>query len=127
MSSPTSCLFFPPNNAIFAASFPFASLDLPAPYVRLAHLAFHPAVQDCLSQFPAIAQLECGNLAFGDVTVERIRADPQILRRLPHIHHFSRFIHEDRYPGAQDTPTQTCLPTPADAASFTEVPHGNPL
>src|SRR5580698_2679791 len=77
MSSPPSCLFFPPNNAMFAASFPFASLDLPAPYVRLAHLAFHPAVQDRLAQFPAIAQLECGNLAFGDVTVERIRADPR--------------------------------------------------
>src|SRR5580698_1537183 len=119
MSSPPSCLFFPPNNAMFAASFPFASLDLPAPYVRLAHLAFHPAVQDRLAQFPAIAELECGNLAFGDVTVERIRANPQILRRLPHIHDFARFIHEDRNPCAHHTPDiKPDWRTPTDLASL---------
>src|SRR5438874_11499862 len=35
---------------------------------------------------------------FRDVTVERIWGDPQILRRLPHIHYFARFHHSGTPP-----------------------------
>src|SRR5262249_61639411 len=63
--------------------------------VHLAHLAFHPAVQNGLAQLPPVAQFEGRDFTLGDVTVERIRANPQILRRLPHIHHFARFAHDE--------------------------------
>src|SRR3984893_3296796 len=113
MSSPTSCLLFcPPSNHI---SWPLSLSPAPrlaAPHMCLAHLAFHPAVQDRLTKFPTIAELECGNLAFGDVTVQSIRGDPQILRRLPHIHHFTRFIHEERYPSARTRPISNRLGAP---------------
>jgi hypothetical protein len=69
--------------------------------MRLAHFAFHPAVQNRLTQFPTITKFECGNFALRDVTVQGIRGDPQILRRLSHIHHFTRFIHEERHSGAR--------------------------
>src|SRR5215813_5986729 len=61
--------------------------------VYLAHLAFHPPVQNRLAKFPAITQFERRDFTFGDIAVERVRADSQILRRLPHIHHFARFAH----------------------------------
>src|SRR6202047_1551372 len=92
MSNPTNCLLFPPNNDITRPLSPTLA-RLPAP-LHLAHLAFHPAIQDGLPKFPAIAEFECGNLAFSNVTVQRIRGDSQILRRLPHVHHFARFTHE---------------------------------
>src|SRR5258707_3236871 len=65
--------------------------------VHLAHLAFHPSIQDGLSQFPTVTKFECRNFAFRDVTVQGIRAYPQILRGLPHVHHFTRFIHEEHH------------------------------
>src|SRR6266404_2381749 len=104
MSSPTNCLLFPPNNDITRPLSPTPA-KLPAP-LHLAHLAFHPAIQDGFPKFPTIAEFECGNLAFSDVAVQRIRGDSQILRRLPHIHHFARFTHENTTPGALDTRRQ---------------------
>src|ERR1043166_243762 len=103
MSNPTSCLFFPPNNDILQPLYSFRlqtcklfsrTRQLTAPGVNLTHLAFHPAIQNGLAELPAIAKLESGNLAFSDIAVERVRADAQILRRLPHIHHFARFAHD---------------------------------
>ena len=86
--------------------------------MRLADFAFHPAIQDGFPQFPTIAQLKCGNLAFGDVTIQGIRGDSQILRRLSHVHHFTRFIHGKHYPRRLGTravnPTAWC--SPVDAA-----------
>src|SRR6202163_2584367 len=109
ISSPTSCLpFRPPSENI---SRPLSRVpcnsELPAPRVRLAHLPLHPAVQNRFTKFPAVAQLECRYFAFGDVTVQRIRRDPQILRRLPYVHHFSRFIHEESHPVIR-TNTRSC-------------------
>src|ERR1700676_1482294 len=110
MSSPTSCLDFLPIPNMsrplspfphVSASFGFSLGKLSAPRMRLAHFAFHPAVQDRLTQFPTITKFECGNFAVRDVTVQGIRGDPQILRRLSHIHHFTRFIHDERHPGAR--------------------------
>src|ERR1700676_528362 len=118
MSSPTNCLLFPPNNDITRPLSPTLA-KLPAP-LHLAHLAFHPAIQDGLPKFPTIAEFECGNLAFSDVTVQRIRGDSQILRRLPHVHHFARFTHEEHDPWrTEDTRRLTdrwC--TPVDAAEL---------
>ena len=92
--------------------------------MRLADLAFHPAIQDGLPKFPTIAEFECGNFAFRDVTVQRVRGDSQILRRLPHVHHFARFTHEELDPWrTEDTRHSTdhwC--TPVDAAE----PWGTP-
>src|SRR3984893_18029233 len=96
MSSPTNCLLLPPNNDI-SRPLSRAPAKLPAP-LHLAHLAFHPAIQDGFPKFPTIAEFKCGNFAFGDVTIQRIRRDSQILRRLPHIHHFARFAHEATLP-----------------------------
>src|ERR1700739_1289868 len=106
ISSPTNCLLlFPPNNDIWQPLYSFALLLLlPPSCVRLAHLAFHPAIQDGLSEFPAVTEFERRNFAFSDVTVQGIRADPQILRRLPHIHHFTRFIHEVHHSRDTHTP-----------------------
>src|ERR1700756_1773049 len=122
MSSPTNCLLFPPNNDITRPLSPTPA-KLAAP-LHLTHLAFHPAVQDGFPKFPTVAKLECGNLAFSDVTVQRIRGDSQILRRLPHIHHFARFTHEEHDPWrTEDTPIPPdhwC--TPVDAAE----PWGTP-
>src|SRR4029077_16488586 len=87
MSNPTNCLLLPPNNDITRPLSPTPQ-DLPAP-LHLTHLALHPAVQDGLPKFPTIAEFKCRNLAFGDVTVQRVRGDTQILRRLPHVHHFA--------------------------------------
>src|SRR5215475_2253909 len=107
MSNPTSCLLFPPNNDILQPLYSFLLQTARNPRalllqqsllttlgVHLAHLAFHPAVQNRLAQLPAVTQLERWNFAFGDVAIERVRADAQILRRLPHIHHFARFAHD---------------------------------
>src|SRR5882762_1141807 len=100
MSSPTSCrLFFPIPN-ISRPPLPVSRARLPAPRSRLAHLSFHPAVQDRFAQFPTVAEFKRGNLALGDVTVQGIRGDTQILRRLPHIHHFARFAHENDTPAS---------------------------
>src|SRR2546425_876399 len=85
--------------SMMAPSTTVSRARLTAPRGRLAHLAFHPAVQDRFTQFPTVAEFECGNFAFSDVTVQGIRRDAQILRRLPHIHHFTRFAHEERHPG----------------------------
>src|SRR5215471_18623583 len=77
ISSPTNCLlFFPPSHISRPLSL---SPRLAAPHMCLAHLAFHPAIQDRLAKFPAVAQLECRNLAFRDVAIQRVRRDPQIL------------------------------------------------
>ncbi len=65
---------------------------------HLTHLPFHPPVQDRLPQFPTIPQLECGYFALCDVPVQRVWADSQILGSLPHVHHFTRFAHEERHP-----------------------------
>src|SRR6267143_7103951 len=102
MSSPTNCRLFPPNKLIlrplFLRTFPVTRAVLPAPRGRLAHFTFHPAVQDRFTKFPTVAEFKSGNFAFSDVTVQGIRGDAQILRRLPHIHHFTRFAHEERHP-----------------------------
>src|SRR5215472_5675086 len=69
ISSPTNCLLFrPPNNHMFAASLFLcpSAWQLPPSGGRLTHLAFHPAVQDGLAQFPTVSQLKCGNFAFGN-------------------------------------------------------------
>src|SRR5580704_7175022 len=119
MSSPTSCLdFLPiPNMSRPLSSYPVGKLS--APRMRLAHFAFHPAVQNRLTQFPTITKFECGNFAFRDVTVQGIRGDSQILRRLSDIHHFTRFIHEERHPGARtDALPTTAKGTPVSAADF---------
>src|SRR6201987_6046002 len=105
MSRPTNCLLlFPPNNDIWQPLLFRCSVATACPAhqltssgVRLAHLAFHPPIQDGLSEFPTVTEFERRNFAFRDVTVQGIRADPQILRRLPHVHHFTRFIHEERH------------------------------
>src|SRR6266481_1663650 len=98
ISSPTNCLLlFPPNNDIWQPLYSFALLlQLTSPCLHLAHLALHPTVQDGLSEFPTVTEFERRNFAFRDVTVQGIRAYPQILRRLPHVHHFTRFIHKER-------------------------------
>ena len=105
--------------APFLASVPVAHASLTAPCRRLAHLAFHPAVQDRFTQFPTISKFECGNFALRDVTVQGIRGDAQILRRLSYVHHFARFTHEERHPGIQ---LQACnhdrLLHPTCAADF---------
>src|SRR2546430_11164767 len=112
MSSPTSCLLFPPNSPI---TWPLSRNpgELPAPHMRLANLALHPTIQDGLPQLPSIAQLECGNFAFSDVTIQCIRGNSQILRRLPHVHHFARFAHRKHYPWRFSThPNPTALGAP---------------
>src|SRR4030081_402672 len=101
ISSPTNCLpFRPPSANISRPLSPSlaSKSELPAPRVRLAHLPLHPAVQNRFTKFPSVAQLERRYFAFSDVTVQRIRRDPQILRRLSDVHHFSRFIHEESHP-----------------------------
>src|SRR6202166_5038830 len=109
ISSPTNCLPFRPPSANISRPLSPSLLnpELPAPRVRLAHLPLHPAVQNRFTKFPTVAELECRNFAFSDVTVQRIRRDPQILRRLPYVHHFSRFIHEESHPAIR-THTRTC-------------------
>src|SRR5215470_19078070 len=107
MSSPTSCLPFPPSNAIlqplyFQQILPIRTLTATSSY--LAHFAFHPTVEDRLPKFPTISEFERGYFAFRDVTVQGIRGNPQILRRLSYVHHFARFTHEERHPGAEQTP-----------------------
>src|SRR5277367_5717739 len=93
MSRPTSCLFFfPPSNHI---SRPL-SRNLAAPCYHLAHLAFHPPIQDRLSKFPTITQFKRRYFALCDVPIQGIGADPKILRRLSYVHHFARFAHEER-------------------------------
>ena len=72
--------------------------------MHLAHLAFHPAVEDRLPKFPTISEFERGYFALGDVTVQGIRGYSQILRRLSYVHHFARFTHEERHPGARTAP-----------------------
>src|SRR5690348_5853018 len=104
MSSPTSCRLFFPIPSISRPLFLPASCfraKLPASRCGLAHFPFHPAVQYRFTQFPTVAEFKRGNFAFRDVTVQGIRGDSQILRRLPHIHHFARFAHEERHPGIQ--------------------------
>src|SRR5215472_9883057 len=105
MSSPTNCLDFLPIPSIFRPLSPRLAAKLAAPRVRLAHFAFHPTVEDRLPKFPTVAELERRNFAFRDVTVQGIRGDAQILRRLSYIHHFARFIHEERHPGAPNDAT----------------------
>src|ERR1700692_1615297 len=61
--------------------------------LHLARLLFHPLVQLRFLEAPAVAQLECGNLLFAYVLVERVRTHSQILRSLTNIHHFSRVGH----------------------------------
>src|SRR6202022_4663500 len=110
ISSPTNCLpFRPPSANISRPLSPSlaSKSELPAPRVRLAHLPLHPAVQNRFAKFPSIAEFECRYFAFSDVTVQRIRRDPQILRRLPYVHHFSRFIHEESHPVIR-TNTRIC-------------------
>src|SRR5260221_4117361 len=74
MSSPTSCLlFFPPNNI----SQPLYSFALPKlcrlrfrltpPRVHLAHFAFHPSIQNGLTQFPPITEFEGSNFALREL------------------------------------------------------------
>src|SRR5438445_6971977 len=110
ISSPTSCLLFfrritSRSPFVLRPAETFKPLhQLTSFCVHLAHLTFHPSIQNGLTQFPTVAKFECRNLAFRDVTVQGVRADPQILRRLSHIHHFTRFIHEERHSGDADTP-----------------------
>src|SRR5215475_14889993 len=129
MSSPTSCLLFPPNNIVqplYAFLLPnrrkisSTARRLATLRVDLTHLAFHPAVQDGFAQLPPIAELERGYLAFGDVAVQGVRADAQILRRLPHIHHFTRFTHEERY-SSDRMHARTKCPLPALPAQLREI------
>src|SRR5882724_8441156 len=109
--------------APFLANVPISRDSLPPPRGRLTHLPFHPAVQDRFTQFPTVAEFKRGNFAFRDVTVQGIRGDAQILGRLPHIHHFARFAHEERHPGirthSKSRPfcsSPTALRTPGEAA-----------
>src|SRR5258708_2135400 len=86
ISNPTSCLlFFPPNN-ILQPLYSFALLTcrtvnrfLTPSSVHLAHLAFHPPVENRLTQFPSISKFERRYFALSDVTVQGVRADTQIL------------------------------------------------
>src|SRR5207244_12921455 len=71
---------------------------LPASPDCEGHLSLHPAVQDGLPQLPAIAKLKRRYLPLRDVTVERIRGDTQVLRRLPYVHDFARFNHSGKPP-----------------------------
>src|SRR5262249_9877896 len=63
----------------------------PFAYLCAHHHAFHPGVQDRLSELPPIPQLECGNLSATRVAVKRIAGDPQVGGRLPDFHPFSLF------------------------------------
>src|ERR1700704_441687 len=76
--------------------------------MHLVHLAFHPTVEDRLPKFPTISKFERGYFALGDVTVQGIRGDAQILRRLSYVHHFARFTHEERHPGALNSAKNSC-------------------
>src|SRR5207237_8370211 len=71
---------------------------LPASPDCEGHLSLHPAVQDGLPQLPAIAKLKRRYLPLRDVTVERIRGDTQVLRRLPYVHEFAGFNHSGTPP-----------------------------
>ena len=112
MSGPTICLlFFPPNSPIAA---PLLQLFLQparssASPGRLAHLPFHPAVQNRFPQFPAVAKFKRGYFAFRNVAVQRIRADTQILRRLSHVHYFARFHHSGTPPRHSNTRQQVTI------------------
>src|SRR5689334_9044426 len=130
MSRPTICLlFFPPNSPIAASLLTVVlatRAGLPASPDRLAHFPFHPAVQDRFPQFPAVAKLKCGYLAFRNVTVQRIRGDTQILRRLSYVHYFARFHHSGTPPRHSSTRlhSQSYRCAPLRCGSGLRAPRG---
>src|SRR6185312_6008886 len=56
-----------------------------------AHL-HHPGVQQAALELPAIAQPEGRHSAFGGVAIERVRADAEVLGRLPDVHYLTQHL-----------------------------------
>jgi hypothetical protein len=51
-------------------------------------LPIHPFIEPRLLEAPAVAQLECRDEGLRGVFVERVRADTEVIRGLPDVHHF---------------------------------------
>src|SRR5215469_1955546 len=56
-----------------------------------SRLLVHPVVEEAFAEAPAVAEFEGGDEAFGGVAVERVAADPQVLRRLADIHDLTQY------------------------------------
>ncbi len=50
----------------------------------------HPCIQQTLSKPPPIPELERRNEALRRISIQRIAANAQIIRRLAYVHHFTQ-------------------------------------
>src|SRR5205807_3904581 len=81
-------------SSLFPYTTLFRSFLFCAAHIHGAFL-FHPLVQDGFLELPAVSQFESGNLFLGYILIERVRTDPQVLRRLANIHYLTRIRSEE--------------------------------
>src|SRR5713226_1061382 len=121
MSSPITAFCFPFPNMV-AASLDSRGGLARLLELRLAHHPLHPAIQNGLLQLPAVPQFERGHLPFGNVAIEGVGRDAQILGGLTKAHDLARLNHWQRCPSPQSEST----PFPLVTGTLSSSPRGYP-